>query len=388
MEWLFRSVFGAVVQSIAGAIIAAVCLVWGFVPSEYFARQFGPPPEWAVNPLTRLFVLIVGLVLIGVWVSVRNRFVDPLLWERKQLVDRAFVTLPPAALGWLTASYASGRPATAEIGDLLYSAGLIDRDFVGWTEVKPELKALVGHKTRAQKLRLKLRGTAIMVEPWHIITLGLLIATAGVVWQVNRGPEILVDPPLRQRIDLFLKKTGKKAEPGPMERADNYIMEDQSDGTGPYISYWGERLGPWPTVADGFTRDQLRKARQSGSPPSGQIGMLPSRPAPNQAATLSTTAPNTPAPSSAPAKKPPYAKDEAPRVLKALTGLSEVYDSLSEVAGSVQSSLFFYSRAQSQLPESMLNPANPNGPAERRDLISRLDQQGSRQVQSMRRIAY
>jgi hypothetical protein len=41
------------------------------------------------------------------------------------------------------------------------------------------------------------------------------------------------------------------------------MMGDASDGKGPFITYWGAELGPWPTVADGFKESQLRKSPAS-----------------------------------------------------------------------------------------------------------------------------
>jgi hypothetical protein len=84
-------------------------------------------------------------------------------------------------------------------------------------------------------------------------------------------------PPLQVKIEAFLvlnvrrMPVVKDFDDHPKERA-LVLMGDESDGRGPFITYWNEAvLGPWPTVADGFSVDELRwrdkgKAQSRGAP--------------------------------------------------------------------------------------------------------------------------
>lgn len=50
--------------------------------------------------------------------------------------------------------------------------------------------------------------------------------------------------------------------------AFNCAMRDEGDGLGPYISAWSVvELGPVPTLADGFTANELRAAINTSLPP-------------------------------------------------------------------------------------------------------------------------
>jgi len=76
---------------------------------------------------------------------------------------------------------------------------------------------------------------------------------------VTVAPE-LVTSPLQASINGFLAKRGKAANYTSLPGM-NIVIRDDKDDTGPYISRWDiTALGPWPTVADGFTRLQLRSA--------------------------------------------------------------------------------------------------------------------------------
>lgn len=50
--------------------------------------------------------------------------------------------------------------------------------------------------------------------------------------------------------------------------AGNVVMVDNSDGRGPFITVWSvAELGPVPTLADGFTADELRGPIITDPPP-------------------------------------------------------------------------------------------------------------------------
>ena len=65
--------------------------------------------------------------------------------------------------------------------------------------------------------------------------------------------------PLADQVTAYAAKQGKKAVDGaPGQRGSNFGLGDSSNGSGPFITSWGDKLVPWPTVADGFTAYQLR----------------------------------------------------------------------------------------------------------------------------------
>jgi len=54
---------------------------------------------------------------------------------------------------------------------------------------------------------------------------------------------------------------GKRIKAGPS--GSNFEVRDDSDGAGPYITVWSEiELGPLPTLADGFTAEELRRGAE------------------------------------------------------------------------------------------------------------------------------
>jgi hypothetical protein len=67
-----------------------------------------------------------------------------------------------------------------------------------------------------------------------------------------------------------------------------------------------------------------------------------------------------------------YTKTEAEKLINALGPLSETYDSASETAGTIASNLLYFSREIPQFPEPISNPANKNGPEERRAFVLRI----------------
>jgi hypothetical protein len=146
-----------------------------------------------------------------------------------------------------------------------------------------------GWPLRQKKNRDKLKelcahpfGAVKLIEPHHVVILGLAIAVGGVIWQLRTSPHanprlppvaastppasVVASPtgtgnPLWDQIKAFLIRNGrnKEAENSPLDRTpSSFAMGDASDGMGPYITYWGPALGPWPTTEDGFTVSQLR----------------------------------------------------------------------------------------------------------------------------------
>lgn len=127
--------------------------------------------------------------------------------------------------------------------------------------------------------RREILRVAKLIEPSHIIILGLLVALGGVVWQMQSSPHAIAQAahvtapfkdsggatgtgnPLWDQIKEYLRKNGKtkEAELQPDNPAPNkFTMGDASDGRGIFITSWGAKLGMWPTVEDGFTPSQVR----------------------------------------------------------------------------------------------------------------------------------
>jgi hypothetical protein len=109
------------------------------------------------------------------------------------------------------------------------------------------------------------------LEPQRVIAIGLTIIVIGVVvvgigaWRSDLPTTKLQSEltklgtgnPLWDSIKTFLIRNGKikEAENQPLDRTpSSFTMGDASDGKGPFITYWGPALGPWPTTEDGSRR--------------------------------------------------------------------------------------------------------------------------------------
>lgn len=64
VRWTAIQILGGVIRWTIATIIAAVCLVWGFAPAEFFAGLWIDPPLWLSHPITRIAVLVVGMTLV------------------------------------------------------------------------------------------------------------------------------------------------------------------------------------------------------------------------------------------------------------------------------------------------------------------------------------
>jgi hypothetical protein len=110
-----------------------------------------------------------------------------------------------------------------------------------------------------------------LIEPTHILALGLAVAVAGFVWQIGRASVSAAASPtpagmrsagdasfsLEQLVRDFLAKTGKSGDFSPSPAPGNFYLS--SDENGQFIQYWGAALGPWPTTSDtGFTAVHLK----------------------------------------------------------------------------------------------------------------------------------
>jgi hypothetical protein len=156
-----------------------------------------------VSPVMRILILIIGMLVIAVLIFWDRLFANPLNTRLNILVDRAFATLDPEALAWIREHWASGR-APHSLGDALFAAGLIERDFVGFTGVKDELKPIIAKKLKsidaiwrriAAKTMARVQGQAIpilLVSAWLLLTAALVIF----LWQYWRSARAVADSPV------------------------------------------------------------------------------------------------------------------------------------------------------------------------------------------------
>ena len=105
----------------------------------------------------------------------------------------------------------------------------------------------------------------LRLDPIYIVILCLVGAVAAMgyrqfLWSGKpNAPIASSGNPLADQVTAYAAKQGKKAVDGaPGQRGSNFGLGDSSNGSGPFITSWGDKLVPWPTVADGFTAYQLR----------------------------------------------------------------------------------------------------------------------------------
>src|ERR1700692_4234510 len=163
MGFWASNVMGGVVRWGVATLIGGACVAFGFSPEIWVSAVLQTPPAWINSPWTRLAAVSAG-VAIFIFTSAwerrsRGSAIDR---QRKALVEAAFATLSPDAREWLTTNYAGGRPPD-HLGQLLNSVHLIDPDFVGLTEIKPDLKPVVAEKVRATNSMLRRFGRQAML---------------------------------------------------------------------------------------------------------------------------------------------------------------------------------------------------------------------------------
>jgi hypothetical protein len=76
MGFILRNAAAAIVRWTVGVAIAAVCMIFGFVPSRALATFIGSPPPWLESPLVRIGVVVFG-VLIILFIFIWDRRVRP-----------------------------------------------------------------------------------------------------------------------------------------------------------------------------------------------------------------------------------------------------------------------------------------------------------------------
>lgn len=165
--WLFKLLFDNILYA-------------GFV--GWLKREFGFEEAALSAAVTANLVPILAAmaVMYLIFRLSKDHHAGPLDADRQRLVNQAFAVLDPLAITWLRSSHVSGRPKNSTIGVALLEAGLIDRDFVGFTEVKPDLKPLVAKKLKTIDARwrhaaIKLKAN---VDP-YLVPIGIAIIIIG-----------------------------------------------------------------------------------------------------------------------------------------------------------------------------------------------------------------
>lgn len=185
------SVAGKGVLFLAGVVLYALLhLIFGNILyagiitrlKRDYAFEEGDLTAWVGTNLLLIFATI-SVVWFIYWRLVQEHS-DPLSRQRKVLVAKAFNTLDHKSLEWLRESHIGGRPTSEEIGKALYAAKLIDRDYVGFTEVKSDLKPIISRKLKSidAKWKILLKRAAPKVDPYLIpIGLGVIILGAAIL---------------------------------------------------------------------------------------------------------------------------------------------------------------------------------------------------------------
>lgn len=116
-------------------------------------------------------------------------------------------------------------------------------------------------------------GVLRLIEPTHVILMGLIVAAFGLVWQwrlnsaaVRLSPEPVASAtsgpssPLAKAIESFLARRGKTPHWNETINGHQYVGLGSQTGAADdeFITVWDETLGSWPTTHDGFTEKQLR----------------------------------------------------------------------------------------------------------------------------------
>lgn len=149
MGFWTSNVAGGIVRWGVATLIAGVCFAVGFSPDRWIAAVIKAPPGWLSSPLARLAGVSFGVavfLVVANWQRLTSSAIDR---QRRAVVNAAFSRLTPEAYAWVAEHFASGRPSD-DIGVQLNALHLIDRDFVGWTEIKSELKAHVADRVRTE----------------------------------------------------------------------------------------------------------------------------------------------------------------------------------------------------------------------------------------------
>jgi hypothetical protein len=176
MRFLFNNIFGAIIRWLVITAIGIFLAAYQLSPQGVVEALLNNPPEWTTNPLVRLAALLLGSAIVTLLVFWERLFATPLDRSRRVLVNRAFSDLPGEARDWLIHNYAGGRAPEA-FAEALNTCHLIDRDFVGWTGIRPELQPFVAAKINAYKsLFARVSRKVARMTPYAIVITCLIIS--------------------------------------------------------------------------------------------------------------------------------------------------------------------------------------------------------------------
>jgi hypothetical protein len=161
MRFLFNNIVGALIRLGVVTAITVFLAAYQLSPQGVVEALLNDPPAWTTNPWARLGALFLGGAIVTLLLNWERLFTTRLDRDRRALVDRAFLALPLDAREWLIQHYAGGRP-TSPHAEILYELQLVDRDSVGWTEVKSDLKPFVAEKVSHAKSLLRQWGRKAM----------------------------------------------------------------------------------------------------------------------------------------------------------------------------------------------------------------------------------
>ncbi|MCA1525922.1 leucine-rich repeat domain-containing protein [Bradyrhizobium yuanmingense] len=169
---------GAITWAIS-KLLGGACIALGFVPEAWIGSVLQNPPVWVGSPWLRLGTVALGTVVFFFGNSIVERLGgDPIDRRRRVMVAEALTTLNCEAKAWLANHYAGGRPPD-HLGQSLNAVHLVDRDFVGWTEVKPELKPIIAEQLSPPNSFPRQCGRRLMAVTsmqWIIVCLAASIA--------------------------------------------------------------------------------------------------------------------------------------------------------------------------------------------------------------------
>jgi Leucine-rich repeat (LRR) protein len=230
------NVMGGIVRWAVATAIGALCTAYQISPENLVAAFVRDPPAWATGPLARVVSAFLAVLLVTVVLNWSRLFSSPLDRERRALVNHAFQRLGGDGLAWVIKHHAGGRPP-GELGETLNALRLIDRDYVGWTEIKPELKPFVAEKvTSNQSLLFRARQKLKAMTAFQIVV-GCLVASilfsaiglAVAILEHSRKPFDVADT---ERVAPAIQPTSGEVASVPVARLAmlGWVVQQQKDG--------------------------------------------------------------------------------------------------------------------------------------------------------------
>jgi Leucine-rich repeat (LRR) protein len=236
MGFWSSNVMGGIVRWSVATAIGAFFTVYQISPENLVATFVRNPPTWTTNSVARLVSLLLGGLIVTAVLNWPRLSSSPLDRERRALVDQAFQSLTSELLEWVIKHHAGGRPPS-EFGETLNALRLIDRDYVGWTEIKHELKPFVAENVRSRqsllfRARKKLQAmTAFQIVVGCLAASILFSATALAVF-LREHIRKTSDAAETRRIAPIIQQGSADIASAPVARlaALGWAVQQQKDG--------------------------------------------------------------------------------------------------------------------------------------------------------------